>query len=819
MHVSLNWLKRYVALEGRSTQELSHAFTMVGFEVESVKHTGLAPMANVVVGEVLVRDKHPNADKLSVCQVRLTPDGAPSQIVCGAQNYVVGDRVPVALPGAVLPGDFKIKQSKIRGVESNGMMCSARELGLGDDHGGLLILANRPEIGTPIHQALGEGDTLFDVEITPNRPDVLSHLGLARELSAWFRTPLRYPEIRFGAPAANAGAAAALLESVSVEAEQACPLYTAHVVRGVKVGPSPAWLQDALKSVGLRPINNIVDITNFVLLETGQPLHAFDAAKIRGRRLSVRYASAGEKLVTLDGKERTLAANHLTIRDAEGPLVVAGVMGGVTAEVSETTTDLVLEAAYFNPQVIRRAARQLQLSSDSSYRYERGVDPVGVLPAARRALDLILELAGGEVLSPVSVVGGAPVSQREIVVSPEWIRAKAGFDIPDDTQRTLLSGLELSIVREEKDAAGATQWTLSVPSWRGDLDRPVDILEEVIRLNGTENIPSGRVAFGSVVAEDDGTARYVRAASAELVGRSFLEAVTYTLRPAGELAGIVPAVNGSALRLENPLAEEQSILRHSLIPGLLDTLRWNQARQSGATRFFEAGRVFHDVDGVVQELVSLAFVIHQPASARSWKTREAEDYYSARQIVNALAGVAGIEFGATDARPVTGSNSTWQAGHSAESGSPAAGCEARFGLINLAVTRELGLDGQVIAGCIEIQPHKLMKASERPRYKAVSQFPAALRDLAVIVDQSTPAAEVQRTLTKLARAAAGNAFGLERIDVFDVYSGTGIPEGHKSLGFSLSFRAPDRTLTDDEVNAAFAKLQTEVEKAGMGVRK
>ena len=410
MKISLNWLKNYVTLSA-SVDEITHALTFLGFEVEGVQRTGLAPIANLVVGEIVTRAKHPNADKLSVCLVRVASGGEPQQIVCGAPNCDAGQRVPVALPGCVLGADFKIKQSKIRGVESNGMMCSARELGLGDDHQGLLILPASTPLGTPVHEALGEGDVVFDLEITPNRPDALSHVGIARELAAWFKLPVNYPQARFSAPPAEIAAAGTpFLGAVEVPAPTACPLYTAHIVQGVKIAPSPEWLQRALKAVGLRPINNVVDVTNFVLLELGQPLHAFDAKKIRGAKLIIRHAQEGEKIVTLDEKERTLRASDLVIADTERALVVAGVMGGADAEVDDATVDLVLESAYFRPSGIRRTSKHLQLSSDSSYRFERGVDPRGVLPAARRAIDLTLETAGGRALGPVYSVGSEPVS-------------------------------------------------------------------------------------------------------------------------------------------------------------------------------------------------------------------------------------------------------------------------------------------------------------------------------------------------------------------------------------------------------------------------
>ncbi|MFM9081503.1 MAG: phenylalanine--tRNA ligase subunit beta, partial [Opitutaceae bacterium] len=363
MKISLNWIRDYVPLTA-SVEEISRAITFLGFEVESVHTTGAPKLEQVVVGEILTRAKHPNADKLSVCTVDVGPAGGVKTIVCGAHNCDAGNRVFVALPGAVLPGDFRIKQSKIRGQASEGMMCSPDEIGLGGEHSGLLILANRPELGLPINTVLPAGDTVFDIEITPNRPDCQSHLGIARELAAWFRLPLKYPQEKFRGDVSGAPARPDLLAGVSVESPEDCPLYTAHVITGVKIGPSPAWLQDRLTAVGLRPINNVVDVGNYVMLETGQPLHAFDAKRLGGSRIVVRPATEGEKITTLDGKERSLAAGMLVIADAIKPVVVAGIMGGVESGVSAEPTDLVLECAVFRRQSVRATSRRLGLSSD-----------------------------------------------------------------------------------------------------------------------------------------------------------------------------------------------------------------------------------------------------------------------------------------------------------------------------------------------------------------------------------------------------------------------------------------------------------------------
>lgn len=819
MKLSLNWLKNYVSLTV-SADEVTRALTFLGFEVEGVHRTGLAPIAHLVVGEILTRDKHPNADKLSVCTVRIAEGGTPTQIVCGAPNCDAGKRVPVALPGCVLGGDFKIKQSRIRGVESNGMMCSARELGLGDDHQGLLILSPDAPLGQPVHEALGAGDVIFDVEVTPNRPDALSHVGMARELAAWFKVPLNYPVTTYSGVASDvATAGTPILAGVEVAAEEACPLYTAHIIQGVKIAPSPEWLQRALTAVGLRPINNVVDVTNYVLLETGQPLHAFDAKKIRGPRLLIRHANEGEKLVTLDGKERTLSSQNLVIADTERALVVAGVMGGADAEVDNTTVDLVLESAYFKPTGIRRTSKQLQLSSDSSYRFERGVDPRGVLPAARRAADLILQTAGGRVLGPAYVVGSEPTTVTEITLAPDYVRERCGFEISDADQRDTLERLELDVSHETVDAGGRTTWTVSVPSWRGDLERPIDLVEEVLRVYGTEKIPSTRPAVQAVVSTDDPVAVFARKAATVLVGQGFTEAVTYTLRSAAELDRWATKAASEELRLANPLAEDQSHLRRSLVPGLLETIRFNQARQNTETRFFETGRTFREVNGAVYELVSAGFAIALPETVRGWKLRGQPDFYATKRLVLELATAAGVTLRDEQFHAVNAGSTAWQEGHSAEAGGFQEGCEVRVGLVNLALTRAAGIDGPVLAGVIEILPDKLRQASGAVRYRAVSTFPAATRDLALIADESVPAALVMTALTKSARKALNNAFVLERVELFDLYRGKGLPEGKKSVAFGLVFRATDRTLTDDEVNKVFAAVQQDIEGAGYPVRR
>lgn len=819
MKISLNWLRDYVKLEA-SHDEISRAITFLGFEVEGIINTGAPKLDSVVVGEILTRTKVPNPKKeISLCTVDVGPAGGVKSIVCGAHNCDPGRRVPVALPGAVLPGDFKITESKKYGHQSQGMLCGPDEIGLpaGD---GLLILDGSPAIGTPINQVLPAGDTVFDIEITPNRPDCQSHLGIARELAAWFKLPLLYPQEKYTGDLSGAAARSDLLSGVRVESPEDCPLYTAHIVTGIKIGPSPDWMQARLRAVGLRPINNVVDVGNYVMLETGQPLHAFDAKKLGGTQIVVRRAAAGEKITTLDGKERALTPDMLVIADAAKPVVVAGIMGGENSGVSADTTDLVLECAIFKKQSVRATARKLALSSDSSYRYERGVDPHTTLEAARRAIDLIIEIAGGQVVGPVYQIGGDVPWEREIVVTQDYITDKLGFDIPADFMRTAFESLELTITREEETVAPSRgpAWTVSIPSWRDDLDRPIDLVEEVLRLYGTEKIPAAVVSAPGLVGDDDPVVRFNRRVTDYLVGHDFHECVNYTLRPGKEVSAWIAPSPDADLALANPFTDDQSHLRPTLIGGLLESLKLNQSRGVAVSRLCETGRMFVSREGKVYECAAVAFVIAEAVDQRSWTKRETADFYTAKHHMAAIAGAAGIDFLRQPLVAATGPG--WQTGHSAAANDHGYAWAARFGLLNLGFLKSLGIEGKVYAGCFAILPEKLSTDATRRRFSEFSLFPAALRDLALLVDTATSSTEVQKALAKSARAAVGNAFALEGVSVFDVYQGAGLPEGKKSLAFSLVFRSAERTLTDDEVNAVFTKLQDDlVQATGWQIRK
>lgn len=805
MKISYQWLCDYLKLE-KTPDELEEALTLIGFEVEGIERKGLPDLPNVVVGEILSREQHPDADRLGVCQVRVSDGEEPRQIVCGATNYKVGDRVPVALPGAVLPGNFKIKSSKLRGVKSDGMMCSPRELGLGDDHQGLMILDQRPELGTPMNTVYPERDYIFDIEVTPNRPDCLSHVGIARELAAYYNLELSYPEAGF----VSASGKEYLVEKVEVQAEDVCPYYLLYSIKGVKVSESPEWLKKRLESIGLRPINNVVDVTNYVLHELGQPLHAFDADKIRGDKLVIRQARQGEKIVTLDEKERALQDYMTVIADDERPLVIAGVMGSVDAEVDKNTRNIVLESAWFQPSAVRRTGRRVGLSTDSSYRFERGVDPQGVEYAAQRAIGLILEVAGGALLGGVHQVGDAPVTNAEIIITPEFIEKRLGFSIPEKEMVEILERLELTVNTRQNDE-GKTEWIVEIPSFRLDLERPVDLVEEVLRIYGTPRIPASRVVAPGLLAQDDPVHTFLTASSRYLKGQYFQECLNYTLRSETELEKFFAYSYASSLKLANPLAQDQTHLRPSLLLGLFDNIRYNISRGNQPRPVFETGKTFKEVEGRVYEMVSVAFAIYLPEQEEGWRKEQEPDYYSARQWIEDLLRLAGVKPENAKLAPME-SGRPWSEGHSATLGDFEQGWQARFGYLGVPVLKQWEIPGRLLAGALHILPEKIRVADKFPRYQPVSQYPAVSKDISLVADEGTWSAAVEEFLASAAKKALPAGLNLEGVELFDIFKGAGVPEGKKSLTYSLVFRSQERTLTDNEVNAVFNAVLKAVEQ-------
>lgn len=811
MKISLNWLKKYIPIE-KTPEEIAEALILIGLEVDAIEKVGLAKMDNLVVGEVLKRDQHPNADRLGVCEVAIGK-GVVTQIVCGATNYKVGDRVPVALVGCILPGNFEIKKAELRGVESNGMMCSMRELGLGDDHSGLMILTDRPEIGTPMNEVMGEQDTVFEVELTPNRPDCLSHIGIARELAAYFDLELTYPQLT---TSFNDATAKPLLKGITVRAEEDCLHYRAYSIRNVKIGPSPKWLRTAIESIGQRSISNVVDVTNYVLHELGQPLHAFDAKKIKGEEIIVRYAKENEEITTLDDVKRKLTPQMMVIADAERPLVIAGVMGSVDAEVDDATVDIVLESAYFSPKSIRWTSRSLNLTSDSSYRFERGVDQKGQEFAALRAVDLILEVAGGELCPEVLVVNAIPDLEKEIKIVPEFVRERLGFGPEDDVIKDVFERLSFD-VKEEWSDENELVWAVSIPSYRGDLDRPIDLVEEFLRIYGTDKIPAIPVSSAGLHREDDKPSIYTNRAQNFLVSQGFLQSMNYSLLEPGRWNKWFNDVNFDVLALENPLTADETHMRPSLLPGLLETLKHNQSKKTGATRFFEAGHTFFAQKEEAYEMLSVGFVISIDEKTKHWRSREAVDFFTGKRICTELLKLAGYPETSIRWQPQE-RQQAWQKGHAAYAGEPLKTFKVDAGLLNLRMLKELGIEGSVLAGTVTFLPNKVLVRDKRPSYQPISFFPETTRDLAFLVDVTVTAEKVREDLSKACNRVCKNKFDVENVRVFDLYEGKGMPEGKKSLALAMTFRASDRTLTDIEVNEAFAEIQKIMLQNGYTVR-
>ena len=818
MKISYNWLKNYIDLDPvkHAPEVLVEALPLLGFDVEEYERLGPPRIEKVVVGQVLEYDQHPNANRLRCCLVTTGSDNPPHRIVCGAKNFKAGDKVVLALPGAVLPGNFKIKKSKLRGQPSEGMMCSAKELKVGQDHDGIMILDSDVVLGTSFNDLCqDDGDTVFNLEITPNRVDVLSHIGVARELSARFGLPFKVPEVK----ASEMTKGVPLISGVEVSVPDICPYYTAVCIKGIKVGPSPRWLKDALEATGQRSINNVVDMTNYVLHETGQPLHAFDAAKIKGGKLTVRFAEEGEKITTLDGVGRVLDVSMAVIVDAERPLVVAGIMGSVDAEVDETTTDVILESAYFSAPLIRATSRKLGLSSDSSYRFERGVDPKGVQYASLRAVDLILEVAGGEMVGDRIEVGSELATIAEIRLRPDYLRQFIGFEVSDEDIRTVLESLNLA-VSTDKDQDGLKQWNVSIPSYRGDLEREVDLIEEFIRVYGTDQIPKSELVVRGIRGNDHRIYTVNEAMADYLSGQNFNEAFLYSFRDAEETRFLFGDNNHRMLALGNPLQSDQSHIRASLLPGLLDVLRLNAARGTGATRFFERGRVYQAMEEHMMELVSVAFVIVASRMERQWREREMPDFYTARTLTENILELAGQTTEKISFQPLSASR-LWQEGHSAEIGNlTRMGFQATCGLLELATLKDRwGITTPVFAGSVLLAPECFERKARRSRHSRVSSQPASAKDLSLIVDTSVLASQVQSDVASFARKAA-DGFDCESVSVFDVYEDEGLPEGKKSLALGMTFRAIDRTLKDKEVNVAFERIQKLImEKTSYRIRR
>ncbi len=794
MKVTLNWLKQYVDFNW-SPEELTERLTMLGLEVEGVRKIAAA-FEGVVVAQVITRDKHPNADKLSLCRVN---DGmGERQIVCGAQNFQAGDKVPLILPGASLPtkpGDkepFTIKVGKIRGVESHGMLCSPQELGLPDAVDGLLILRADAQVGQSLAEYLGRSgsDVVYDLEVTPNRPDLNSAIGIAREISALTGNPLRWPEI----PEPKSAVRTDRLVAVRLEDSALCPRYTARVIQGVKVGPSPAWLRDTLEKTGIRSISNVVDVTNYVMMECGQPLHAFDYHLIaRGGggtpTIVVRRAGAGEKFQTLDNQVRTLTGEMLLIADEQKGIALAGIMGGANTEINERTVDVLIESANFLPTNIRRTSKALGLRSESSYRFERGADPCLCDWASRRAAQLILETAGGELAGGAVDAYPQPVPAKELTLHFARSKDLLGVGISHAEQIAFLTQLGLTVARQEPG-----ECTFSVPSWRVDLKREVDLIEEVGRLYGVDKIPATppRGALGT--NGFDAVYDVIAEARRILTGLGLNEAQGQTLISSAEF-GIGRA---ESVLLANPLSSDMDVLRPSLLPGLVHSLRHNLSRKNQDVSLFEIGRVFGAQNGAVKEERRVAIALTGQRALPFWSG----DGREARQDAYDLKGLAEEFLEQFGLRGVAWTRRADSTTLFLESAAVTLGGKlplGELGQLQPALAKKYDLRDAVFLAEFNLDL-LLSRRNPAKAFKALPQFPSSRRDVALLVPEAVTHEAVLQTV-KQAKAA-----NLESVELFDVFRGQGIPEGRKSLAYAFTYRAADKTLTEAEVNAAHEKV-------------
>ncbi|MBV8585806.1 MAG: phenylalanine--tRNA ligase subunit beta [Verrucomicrobia bacterium] len=779
MKVSLAWLQEYLPGLQQSDSQIADALTSTGVEIENIVTRG-SDFTKVIVAQIEGFVPHPNADRLSVCTV-IDGSKQPRQIVCGAKNFQNRDKVPLALPGAVLPGGTRIKASKLRGVDSEGMLCSGKELGLAEDSAGLLILPPDSRVGAPLSEVF-PSDTIFEMEITPDRPDLLSYVGLARELGILLGLDPHFPQMDAAAERLRRDE-----HKLAIAAPNGCPFIAFHRIDNVRVGPSPVWLKHRLESAGIRSINNIVDVTNYVMLELGKPLHSYDAATLEGG-VVVRYGKSGEKLLALDGKTYSLSETDLVIADRKKAIGLAGVMGGEDTGVTTRTTSILLESANFAPALIRRMSRGLNLLSDASYRFERGIDPQSVVPALERAAGLIAEIADGAPAPEVLIAGEMPTDPAPIELRPSRVSALLGTEIPDLAHLLQRVGLR---------AAGHNTW--QPPSYRLDLRREIDLIEEVSRYHGIGLLPSRAGSLATPATIEDRIHDSQMALRQRLAMLGLYEARNLTLIDGEDLTRTLrPQV--SALQLRNPLAEEQRFLRPSLLPGLLRAAARNWNFGSETVALFELGNVFSDSG----QRTALAIIVSGSKIAESWNQSVREyDFFDLKALVE-LVLARKLTYDREPADSFAVLRCRARAGEKAP---------ALLGQLRPGLARDLGARGPVYVAEIDLEPEV---ESNRFVFRPLDRYPAVNRDIAFVADRELKFGAVVEALEAAAEPL------LTDIRVFDVFvdpTGERIAADKKSIACSLTYRAPDRTLTQEEVNEVHQRLKSAlVERLSVSLR-
>lgn len=797
MKISHNWLRDYIKFNLAPAQ-LAEKLSMLGLEVGSYEDLA-AKYEKFVIGEVVEREKHPNADRLSLCKVNVGKEVL--SIVCGAPNVAAGQKVVVGLVGATIPHNqhdqdgkpFVLERVKIRGVESHGMICSAYELGLGEDADGILVLDHKAKAGIPLATYLQATDVIYEMEITANRGDWLSHIGVAREIQAIANATASLPKITLRENKVPASKHA----TIKILDPQKCKRYSSRILRGVKVGHSPMWLQDRLRAVGLRPINNIVDVTNYVMLETGQPIHAFDYDLLAKHTIIVKCAEEGEKFTTLDGKERTLNSNILMICDGERPVAIAGVMGGANSEINDQTTNVLIESANFDASSVRRAARFVGLSTDASQRFERSVDIETTAYAANRVAQLLQEFTGAEVLKGLIDVYPKKVKQRRVKLRIERANAVLGTALSKQQIVSFLKRIELNPVAQSKDAV-----TFSIPTFRNDLADEIDLIEEVARVYGYDNIETKTrttVDFSKPLQLknlQDELRDY-------LVGTGFNEILTFSLvdTSASHLAGVNP------VEMLNPVSTEASFLRTSLVPGALQSVKHNRSYGQKDLRFFELGNIFslrneqtkETLEGFEEEERLLLLLSGQIASSQYGVEGRNNDFFDLKGEVEAL--LAKFSLDKYSFISYDNAGALIESALSVEINGTYAGF---FGKITKSVAEKFDIEDDVFVCELKTSVLSAQWVGEK-KFKDLPRFPSVRRDLAFIVEMTLPQEKVEGAI----REVGGSL--ISKLLLFDVYIGEQVGGGKKNLAYSLEFQPYDRTLTDKEADDLVEKIVAHVQ--------
>ena len=789
MRISYNWLQEFVTFD-QTPDELAALLTAIGLEatvdVKDYDFTG------VVVGKVLSVAPIAGSDHLSLCQVDLGGEVVP--VVCGAPNVKAGIFAPIAKVGARLPGGHKITKTKIRGQVSQGMICAADELGLADDHTGIIVIEGQAQPGQDFKDYLKSTvDAVLDLDLTPNRGDCFSHLGVARDLAAKLGRPLRLPKIKLS----EEGPPVEQLARVNVSAPEGCHRYAARVIQGVKIGPSPDWMAQRLISVGLRPINNVVDASNYVLMELGHPLHIFDYDRLADHRIDVYFAKAGQKFATLDGEQRALTTQHLLIADGAGPVALAGIIGGRESEVTDATVNVLIESAYFDPAVIRRGSKSLDLSTEASRRFERDTDVDGLIMALDRVAMLICELAGGALARGRIDVYPQKHKPNRISLSVKFTNRLLGTSLTRPQMQKHLQRLDIAVGSSSGDTLECT-----VPSSRPELTLPVDLIEEIARMEGYDNLPTVdgvEVSFKSFSGDAHG---YFTTVRHTLVDWGFYEHRGNTLTR-GEHAGLYHEAGGIELR--NPLSSELAFLRTSLIPGLVQATGFNLRRQQKMVQLFEIGAVQHSDSQAYNRTretfrLGLITTLGPGSGATHWKQPPPKDLYFLKGITARLChalGLPEVEFAATTARNLDGALQITAAGE----------VLGILGTISREVQEIFDLELPVAVAEIDLEPLGRLRAPGAGLYRDVIPYPVVARDLAIEVNAGEAAGRIVATIQK-----NGGKY-LRDVQIFDVYSGRGIAMGRKSVAFRLHFQADDRTLTDEAVDRQVKRIAGALEQA------